>query len=750
MRSLRWLLLLAIVLVSAAVFRIYQVQQTVRKSQQRPVPSAVSLDTKTMANDWEWGQSGNGQPQVKMFAKSFRQSADGSRAELGDIELRIFQKDGLHFDRVKSKAAEFSTSDNRLYSPGAAEITLDVPVSGEPPHQLTTITTAGINFDSKSGQAVTDEHVAFTFENGDGTCTGARYDPQTHALYLEHDVTLNLRGKEPGSASMKVEAGELEWNETAGILVLQPWSRLTREQNIINAQKSTVKIDGSLIQWIDAAAGHGTDKTPGRDVDYSADALHVAYDDAGAIQSVNGTGHAKLIANSTTSLTTINGDQVWMTFATAEKETVLTAATATGHGSLESKPVPDLKGNTADTRLMKSEHIEVYMKPGGRELNKVETMTPGTMEFVPNQAGHHRRLLKADRITVGYGARNEIQTFHATAASTETYPSEEDLRRKRGSLATAHTSSRTLDVAFDEKGEVRTMKQSGDFRYAEAERKAQAESATLENEKNVMTLERGARIADDTGSTTADQIVLDQATGDFDARGHAVTVRLADQKNESSAMLDKSAPTQGSADRVTSANRNHVLHYAGNAAVWQASNRIQAERIDIDRDRKTLLADGKVVTQFQDEMRPTATVVKAQHMVYTDADRQAHYTGGVDFWRPSMTVKSEALQAWLNEENSGADSRLNHAFSDGKVEIVQFAADRQRVGNSEHAEYYTGEGKIVLSGGAPQLQDSKRGSTKGDKLTYFTNDDRLLVDGAPDQKKDAKEPKTQSHLRKKS
>jgi lipopolysaccharide export system protein LptA len=90
---------------------------------------------------------------------------------------------------------------------------------------------------------------------------------------------------------------------------------------------------------------------------------------------------------------------------------------------------------------------------------------------------------------------------------------------------------------------------------------------------------------------------------------------------------------------------------------------------------------------------------------------------------------------------------VNRAFGDGKVEIVQFvpADSRQRVGNSEHAEYYTDEGKIVLTGGEPKLNDSKRGNTKGDKLTYFTDDNRLIVEGSG-----APEKKAQSHLRKKS
>ena len=35
--------------------------------------------------------------------------------------------------------------------------------------------------------------------------------------------------------------------------------------------------------------------------------------------------------------------------------------------------------------------------------------------------------------------------------------------------------------------------------------------------------------------------------------------------------------------------------------------------------------------------------------------------------------------------------------------------DRQRVGNSEHAEYYTDEGKVILSGGEPKLERHEDG-----------------------------------------
>jgi len=208
-------------------------------------------------------------------------------------------------------------------------------------------------------------------------------------------------------------------------------------------------------------------------------------------------------------------------------------------------------------------------------------------------------------------------------------------------------------------------------------------------------------------------------------------------------MLSKDEATQGMADHVISADRNKTIHYIGNAVLWQTSNRIQADKIDLDRDKKSIVADGQVISQFQDkekdkdEKNPKPnnapaifTIVKAPHMVYTDADRLAVYTGGTNFWRPALIVKSATLRAWLNPDDSDADSRINRAFADEKVEITEIAPNRKRIGTSEHAEYYSDEGKIVLTG-HPNVSDSLKGTTTPEKLTYFTDDNRLISEGTP-------------------
>src|SRR5438132_1113561 len=128
MRSLRWLLLAAMVLVAATVFGIYRDQRIVQKLNRRVPPPAVPSDTRASAVDWQWGESSNGNPLYRIIAKHMTQSSETDKAQLEDVELRIFQKDGKHYDRVRSPKAEFSTSTSKLYAPGEAEITLDIPI----------------------------------------------------------------------------------------------------------------------------------------------------------------------------------------------------------------------------------------------------------------------------------------------------------------------------------------------------------------------------------------------------------------------------------------------------------------------------------------------------------------------------------------------------------------------------------------------------------------------------------------------
>jgi lipopolysaccharide export system protein LptA len=374
------------------------------------------------------------------------------------------------------------------------------------------------------------------------------------------------------------------------------------------------------------------------------------------------------------------------------------------------------------------------MRPGGREIETVSTHAPGHLEFLPNHPGPRRRQMDGERLYITYGPRNMVQSFRSVKVETRSDPSTPN-------GAPAQTWSDNLLADFDPKtGQMARMKQWDNFRYVEGARKAVAKTATLEQDLNRITLEEEARFWDPTGSTSANVIHLDQSSGNLTAEGHVRSSRVPEKKASNSGLLSGDDPIQATAQRMVSTNHNAFIVYEGKADMWQGASRIRAERIEIDREARRLVAARAVQTQLLEKekkdspAKPSApsvfTIVNSSGLVYTESDRLAYYTGGVLLTRPNLRVKSLELRSYLTE--AGSDNSLEKAYADGKVEIHQSSPARTRTGTSEHAEYFVSDEKVILRGGSPILADSLKGTTRGAELTYFTGDDRLLVNGAPE------------------
>jgi lipopolysaccharide export system protein LptA len=791
MRRIAFLLPIAIIAIAAALWGTYRIRVQKINDSAPPAPPVLSTTLTSDADNWKWVQNKDGKPVVQVAAKGARYLKDVGKMELDAVELKLYQKDRKHYDLVKSPKAVFSQTEGKMFSDGEVEITLDVPVEGNPPHQLTSIKTTGITFDSKSGKADTDKPATFRFENGDGTCLGVSYDPEVHELHMNNQVDINLTGKGKRSKPMHVQTEKLVYQEQAAKIFLGPWSKLMRDNTLVDAAGSIINLKDKQIDTIDADHAHGVDSYPKRHLNYAADQLHLTYDENGELQKMTGTGNAHLTAESKGSETVVKANMVDLFFETENNENILRRTIANGAASVESKPEPQPGGKLAESKVIHSETIELKMRKGGHDLEEVVSRVPSTLELLPNQLAQHHRMLHGAEMTIYYGPQNQIQSFRSTKVTTDTYPlppppPKPGQKPKPPTLVIAHTTSDNMTAEFEPKsGQMKRMKQWGQFTYEEGERHAVGETAFLENDTNIMDIDKNARVWDSTGSTNGDHIKLAQTTGDFNAEGHVSTTRLPEPKKSASALLDDSQPSQGTADHVWSGNKNRAVHYEGHSVVWQTGNRIQADKIDIDRDKKILVAVGSVVSEFIDNDNnnnnpapaapdapkpagaaqaapvaakpapdpdalnaiPTAptpapkpadkpvvyTIVHADKLVYTDGVRLADYTGSVVMTRPNMTVKGSQMQAFLNERNANEDSRLHHMVADGNVEIFDKAIDRTRTSKGDHGEYYTEDSRIVIRGNNAQMVDSKRGDIVGLELTYYSDDDRLQVKRPPEQ-----------------
>ena len=117
MRSLRWLLLLAIAVIAVAVFGTYRAQRERARRNARAVPPSVPLGTSGNAFDWGWGKSTpDGKQAIELHAKTMTQSEDNNRMELRGVELQIYTKDGSHYERARSPIVVMTVLDKKLYN----------------------------------------------------------------------------------------------------------------------------------------------------------------------------------------------------------------------------------------------------------------------------------------------------------------------------------------------------------------------------------------------------------------------------------------------------------------------------------------------------------------------------------------------------------------------------------------------------------------------------------------------------------
>jgi lipopolysaccharide export system protein LptA len=753
MRGTRWLLLMVIAVILGGIAVKYRAQKSIIRAQAPATPRPLADGLNAAADHYEaTKRSGNGKCDIfHVTADSFEQSKDSSHVDLKNVAVKTYNKECTAYNLSRSAAATYFENDSRLYSDGDTEITLSIPIDGTPKHTPVTIKTSGVVVDVNTGRAETDRPSTFVFDNGDGKATGAFYDPTTHELQLKSGVEVNWKPDKPNAKVMKIEAATLQYHEAASEVLLSPWGRMTRGNTVVEGENVVIHLretgtgDDSrrTISQVHAERAHGVDSYPTRKLQYSADDLLVDCDDDGEIKKITGQNNARLISSAETSETTVNANHVDLDLDVVNKESLLSHVNATGSAVVNARPLPVKGKELGETHVLRSDALEMNMRPGGHEMASVVTHAPGTVEFLPNLPVQHHRLLSGNDMQIAYGAQNRVDSFHATNAKTQTDPNAEEKKRNR-SLST--TSSQDLVAHFDPKsGQMSTIEQTGTFSYAEGDRKALAQKASLDQGSNIIVLDGAARMWDSAGSTSADRIRMDQRTGDFLADGNVNSSHMPDKNpKKNSAMLSGDEPLQAKAHKMDSRNHNRVIHYEGDVVMWQGANRLTANVADLDRDKRTLSANGNVINYLWEQPKedqkkkgalPVLTVVKAPKMSYRDSDRLALYSGGVVLTRTGMLVKSRELQAFLAD--SDADSRLEKAIADGAVEIVGTGNNHVRTGTAEHSEYYTDDQKVILTGGQPKLVDTMNGKPKGSiegrELTYYANDDRLLGSGGPNQ-----------------
>jgi lipopolysaccharide export system protein LptA len=723
----------------AFVWTTYQQRIADQKKRAAPPPSQLSEKLNSSADGFVYVTSDGGRTVAELRAKNARETKTPPRTELEQMELRLFHPDGKTYDLVKAARGEFFPAEGRLESSDDVEVRMAVPIEEGQGGKILGIKAKGARLEIKSGKVESAGAVEFQFLQkggaGHGSALGADYDPQTRELHLHHQARLHWQPSDQKQDAMDVESEDVRYKEAESKVYLSPWSKMRKATFSMEAQSSEVLLDQGVIRQVIAADAKGADAGEKRSVEYAAKNLNVEFSPNGVAQKVLAEGDARLATRGDSGRTNTKADRIDLFFREDTKDSILEKATALGKAEVES--IPNLKlPARGETKILRSEHIEMKMRTNGEEMDNVQIHAPGTLDFVPNRSGQRRRHMDAERMWIDYGAQNQIREFRAVSVKTRTEP----LPATKRASAPMFTSSKDLLARFDQKtGELAQLEQWNEFEYQEGERRAKAEKAVQTNATQKVDLLGKARVWDRTSSTDADTIALDQKSGDFDAIG---SVRSSRQEA-------KAEVTQATAERMEVREENKKIRYEGSAVLWKGENRLRAHRIDINRTLGTLGGYGSVVHQMVDSKSAAAqksgailTVVKSNSMDYNDKEKMAYYQGNVEMTRPGLNVRCERMRAYLAEENAESSSEqpggeVEKIFANGKVDIVEKSGDRTRLAKGESSEYYTADGRLLIEGGKPEAIDIVKGveqrRSTGRQIQWFANAERLIVDG--DEKK---------------
>jgi lipopolysaccharide export system protein LptA len=342
------------------------------------------------------------------------------------------------------------------------------------------------------------------------------------------------------------------------------------------------------------------------------------------------------------------------------------------------------------------------------------------------------------------------------------------------------STSQMLDALFLPQGGISSIIQKGNVAYDDGQvpakrTQAWADKAVYTPADRILVLTGSPRVSEGSMVTTARTIRINRATDDAFADEDVKSTYSELQEQPNGALLASASPIHVTSATMTAHNSPAVALYRGNARLWQDANIVEAPSIQFDRARRYLVAQGtptqpvstvlvqaKMVqpgpaqprqvesdsapaskAQAKEESKAKAkseektaddgpVAITSARLTYADADRLAHYEGGVVAKGNNFTASSDTMDAYLvprsqtsNHQTLAGSGQLDHLVAKGNVVVQQ----PTRRAEGKTLVFTASDDKFVLTGGPPSIFDAERGKVTGVSLTFFRGDDRVLVEG---------------------
>jgi lipopolysaccharide export system protein LptA len=665
------------------------------------------------------------------------------------------------------------------------------------------VDTSGLVFNQKTQVASTAQYVEFRTPKAAGHSTGATYDVQKGQLVLDAKVEItSSRGGKP----IVLHAAHAEFlHNSMQAFILAPFTDY--ESDHVSADQAIVyfRKDGSA-EHIDAQ-GHIHLKTDdGQDM--TARIAKLLLDQKSQLQSADLSGGINFISTpAPTDMTarTMHGNAVEGTVDFAPDGALRHAQARDAvsfvdqqrglNGDPQGSAARELRASQVDIDFSQNSEghaIADKVLAAGGATAVLHTIAKGAAQNTTVKGDQLLATLQNGKAITGLhgtghtsvldisptGASNlstgdVLQaTFASGGPSSAQRPnSDAKPRQGRAKLQQGHAAPQPGELAPGS-GQIQTFMQEGNVVILQTPAPGASGSPTR------ATARRADYTADNqllrlTGAPRVDDGATDLSATTIDFH-RDTSIANADGNVKATYLQPKSAPGTPAASSATSPvefggqGLTHVIAdnaildqthgeatFRGQARLWQGANSVAAPVIEIRRDPNVLKAFGDaanpgvvlaVIANASSPQRPAdVSRVRSRQLLYTDADREALFTGSVTSEDANGVVHCDQAEVFLAAEGATANqpshkqppsnqsanvgqSRVDRIVATGHVVLQQPG----RRGTGEKLLYTAQDGKFVLTGTSatpPRLYDQTHGNVSGEALIFNSRDDSVSVTG---------------------
>ncbi len=749
-RLRRWFagaLIAALLVVGGAYFYArHRVQNALKQ-----IPEKIGLEIKQSATGFSISKSEQGRTLFTIQASKAVQFKQGGHAELHDVQITLYGSDSSRFDQIRGADFEYDQPSGDVTAKGVVQIDLGANPQGllnpdqAAPSELKNpihLETSGLVFNQKTGDAHTTEQVDFSLPQARGSAVGVNYVARTNAFTLQSRVNIIF----DGSVTATITAARATMTKDPRRIVLDH-PQLQSDARQCDADEATLflrpdnTLDHVLARGNVLVQAEGSQPTQVRSEQLELimakqhDALRSAVFSGNVRAQVleDGRSHTSSPAPPTMEGT---AGRVVMEFATTRssaKASLLSKVHAENNVKVGQHQNPGSPSTNMQDVELTAPGVDLFVAGGRPE--RAETSGAALITIRPATGSGPQTLVTAEKFSTGFDRSGHFTSVHGA-------PDVRIVSQNPGQPDRVSTSQ-VLDATFQPGSGIQSLVQQGNVVYVDGERKAWGGRARYTPADQVLILTGSPRVADGDMTTTAATMRLNRSTGDAFAEGNVKTTYSDLKPQPNGALLSSSSPIHVTARSMAIHGTSAIALYTGDARLWQDANVVEAESIEFNRDRRSVVALGSgasravstvlVQNDRSEENKPgksTPIAITSARLTYADADHKAHFEGDVVAKAPEVTITAKNMDAFLQARGSPgqpptAAGKLDKIVAQDQVVVAQ--PNRRATGDL--LTYTAGDDKFVLTGGPPSIFDAEHGKITGVSLTFFRRDDRVLVEG---------------------